>query len=184
MNTLTGDQVISIAALNAASQHAFVEVLGDIVEHSPWVAERAFPMRPFRSLDDLHAKLVECVRMAPAGDQIALFNRHPELAGREAVAGDMTESSTSEQARLGLDRLPAAQFERLSRLNRAYREKFGFPFIAAVRLHRDLESLLRQFESRLQNDVETEANLTVQQISEIVFGRLCRMFPGETGKVV
>jgi 2-oxo-4-hydroxy-4-carboxy-5-ureidoimidazoline decarboxylase len=184
MKTLTGEHARSIATLNAMSQPAFVAVLGDIVEHSPWVAERAFSKRPFRSLEDLHAKLIECVHTAPTVEKIALFNRHPELAGKEAVAGAMTENSTSEQARLGLDRLPPTQFERLSRLNRAYREKFGFPFIAAVRLHGNLESLLGQFESRLQNDIETEVNLTVQQISEIVFGRLYKMFPSETGKVV
>ncbi len=179
MNAPTGDQVFSVAALNAASQHAFVGVLGDIVEHSPWVAERTFSRRPFHSLEDLHAKLMECVRAASTGEKIALFNRHPELAGKEAIAGVMTASSTSEQARLGLDRLPPGQFKRLSQLNREYREKFGFPFIAAMRLHRDLELVLSQFESRLHNDVEAEIDEALREISEIVFGRLCRIMSVE-----
>jgi 2-oxo-4-hydroxy-4-carboxy-5-ureidoimidazoline decarboxylase len=173
------DQTTTLAALNAAPKHEFVGVLGDVVEHSPWVAERAFAKRPFVSVENLTVKLLECVRASSRDEKIALFNRHPELAGNEAVAGAMTENSTSEQGRLGLDRLPPQQFEQLSRLNRNYREKFGFPFIAAIRLHRDVDSVLRQFESRLQNDVETEIERTLQQISEIVFGRLNRMIAAE-----
>jgi 2-oxo-4-hydroxy-4-carboxy-5-ureidoimidazoline decarboxylase len=180
MNTKTAAAAPSIQELNTVSPRVYMEALGGIVEHSPWVAERAFLKRPFAAVGDLHAKLMDCVRAASVAEKVALFNQHPELAGREAVAGSMTESSTSEQARLGLDRLPPAQFERLSRLNRAYRERFGFPFIAAVRLHGDLESLLGQFEARLRNDAETEMDVAVQQISEIVFGRLTTLFPAET----
>src|SRR5205814_3498692 len=96
-----------------------------------------------------------CIRESAGADKIALFNRHPELAGREAVAGEMTESSTSEQGRLGLTRLPPQQYQRLSRINRDYRAKFGFPFIAALRLHRDLESVMREGEASLNNSIET-----------------------------
>jgi 2-oxo-4-hydroxy-4-carboxy-5-ureidoimidazoline decarboxylase len=175
MPTLSHDRAISIAMLNDMPKSDFVGMLGDIVEHSPWVAERAFARRPFLSVHDLHAQLIECIRAASRNDKIALFNRHPELAGREAVAGEMTENSTSEQGRLGLDRLPPREFELLSRLNRDYRAKFGFPFIAAMRLHRDLDSVLRQFETRLRNDVETEIDGTLREIFEIVFGRLGRI---------
>ncbi|MDB5518418.1 MAG: decarboxylase [Tardiphaga sp.] len=180
MTTLIHDRAISIAGLNEVQQSDFVGVLGDIVEHSPWVAERAFAKRPFLSVQDLHAQLMECIRAASRDERIALFNRHPELAGKEAVAGEMTENSTSEQGRLGLDRLPSGQFELLSRLNRDYRAKFGFPFIAAMRLHRDLDSVLRQFEARLRNDVEAEIDGTLREISEIVFGRLCRIVSVES----
>jgi 2-oxo-4-hydroxy-4-carboxy-5-ureidoimidazoline decarboxylase len=179
MPTLTDDRAISIAMLNDMSKGDFVGLLGDIVEHSPWVAEGAFAKRPFLSVQDLHAQLMECIRAASRDDKIALFNRHPELAGKEAVAGEMTGNSTSEQGRLGLDRLPPREFELLSRFNRDYRQKFGFPFIAAMRLHRDLESVLRQFELRLRNDVETEIDGTIREISEIVFGRLCRIVSDE-----
>jgi 2-oxo-4-hydroxy-4-carboxy-5-ureidoimidazoline decarboxylase len=144
------------------------------------VAERAFAKRPFLSVEDLSDKLMECVRESSTSEKIALFNRHPELAGQEAVARAMTENSTSEQGRLGLNRLPPAQFEQLNRLNRDYRAKFGFPFIAAMRLHPDLDSVMQQFEIRLRNDVETEIEGTLRQISEIVFGRLCKMFSAET----
>ena len=164
---------ISLAALNAATNDKFMRVLGDVVEHSPWVAERAFAMRPYLSIDDLNAKLMACIRETGRAEQIELFNRHPELAGREAVAGEMTENSTGEQGRLGLTRLPPEQFRRLSRLNRAHREKFGFPFIAALRLHQDLESVMREGEASLNNALEAEIERTLQQISAIVHGRLC-----------
>jgi 2-oxo-4-hydroxy-4-carboxy-5-ureidoimidazoline decarboxylase len=179
MPTLTDDRAISIAMLNDMTKSDFAGLLGDIVEHSPWVAERAFAKRPFLSIQDLHAQLMECIRAASRDDKIALFNRHPELAGKEAVAGEMTGNSTSEQGRLGLDRLPLREFELLSRFNRDYRKKFGFPFIAAMRLHRDLDSVLRQFEARLHHDTETEIDATLREISEIVFGRLGKIVAGE-----
>jgi len=166
---------ISLAALNATTNHEFMRVLGDVVEHSPWVAERAFAKRPYLSIDDLNTKLMACIRETDRVEQIALFNRHPELAGREAVAGEMTESSTGEQGRLGLTRLPPEQFQRLSRLNRAHREKFGFPFIAALRLHQDLESVMREGEASLNNALEAEIERTLRQISAIVHGRLRRI---------
>jgi 2-oxo-4-hydroxy-4-carboxy-5-ureidoimidazoline decarboxylase len=168
----------SLAALNEAPQREFMRVLGDVVEHSPWVAERAFARRPFASIDDLNAKLMACIRESGHAEMIELFNRHPELAGREAVAGVMTESSTSEQGRLGLNRLQPRQYERLSRLNHDYRAKFGFPFIAALRLHRDLDSIMREGEASLGNGLETEIERTLNQISAIVYGRLCRIFCG------
>lgn len=166
---------MSLAVLNAAPKSEFMRVLGDIVEHSPWVAERAFARRPYLSIDDLNTKLMACICEAERAEQIALFNRHPELAGREAVAGEMTESSTSEQGRLGLTGLPPVQFQRLARLNRAHRETFGFPFIAALRLHHDLESVMREGEASLSNGLEAEIDRTLQQISAIVYGRLCRI---------
>jgi 2-oxo-4-hydroxy-4-carboxy-5-ureidoimidazoline decarboxylase len=166
----------SLAALNEASEAEFMRVLGDVVEHSPWVAERAFRRRPFVSVDDLNAKLMACIDQAADAEKIELFNRHPELAGREAGAGVMTESSTSEQGRLGLTGLQPLQYQRLYRLNREYRAKFGFPFIAALRLHRDLDSVMREGEASLSNGLQAEVERTLQQISAIVYGRLCRIF--------
>ena len=170
------ERSISLAALNEAPKSEFMRVLGDIVEHSPWVAERAFRRRPFLSLDDLHTRLMDCIRESSDAEKIELFNRHPELAGREALAGEMTESSTSEQSRLGLARLQPSQNERLSRLNRDHRARFGFPFITALRLHRDLDSVMREGETSLNNGLEAEVDRTLKQISAIVYGRLGRLF--------
>jgi 2-oxo-4-hydroxy-4-carboxy-5-ureidoimidazoline decarboxylase len=175
VRSLTGQPSISLAALNALPKREFMRLLGDVVEHSAWVAERAFTRRPFASLDDLNAQLMACIRESGNSDMVALFNRHPELAGREAVAGEMTESSTGEQGRLGLIRLPPRQYHRLSRINYAHRENFGFPFIAALRLHRDLESVMREGEASLNNSLETEIGRTLRQISAIVYGRLTKI---------
>jgi 2-oxo-4-hydroxy-4-carboxy-5-ureidoimidazoline decarboxylase len=166
---------MSLAALNEAPKREFMRVLGDVVEHSPWVAERAFSRRPFLSVNDLNAKLMACIRESSRVEKIELFNRHPELAGCEAVAGVMTESSTSEQGRLGLTQLQPRQHQRLTRLNSDYRSKFGFPFIAALRLHRDLDSIMRKGEAGLGNGLEAEIDRTLRQISAIVYGRLCEI---------
>jgi len=163
------------AALNA-SKETFMAAIGGIVEHSPWVAERAFVYRPFSSVDALHAALMTCIRDASPEEQIALFNVHPELAGREAVAGTMTADSTGEQGRLGLNALSAAEFAELTALNTRYREKFGFPFIAALRLHPDRQSMVASFRDRIENPQETEIANAISQIAEIVRGRLEKMF--------
>ena len=150
--------------------------IGGVVEHSPWVAERAFVYRPFSNVDALHAALVKCIRDASADEQIALFNVHPELAGREAVAGSMTADSTGEQGRLGLNALSAAELAELTALNTRYREKFGFPFIAALRLHADRQSMVSSFRARIESSREAETAKAIEQIAEIVRGRLEKMF--------
>jgi 2-oxo-4-hydroxy-4-carboxy-5-ureidoimidazoline decarboxylase len=164
-----------LAALNT-NRDAFMAAVGGVVEHSPWVAERAFVYKPFSSVDALHAALMKCIRDASSDEQIALFNVHPELAGREAVAGTMTADSTGEQGRLGLTALSAAEFAELNGLNKRYREKFGFPFIAALRLHADRHSMVASFKKRIENPRETEIATAIGQIAEIVRGRLERLF--------
>jgi 2-oxo-4-hydroxy-4-carboxy-5-ureidoimidazoline decarboxylase len=165
----------ALAALNA-NRHAFMTAVGGVVEHSPWVAERAFVYKPFSSVDALHAALMKCIRDASTDEQIALFNVHPELAGREAVAGTMTADSTGEQGRLGLTALSAEELAELTVLNRRYREKFGFPFIAALRLHADRHSMIASFKERIENPRETEIGTAIGQIGEIVRGRLEKLF--------
>ena len=163
------------AALNA-NRDTFMAAIGGVVEHSPWVAERAFVYRPFSNVDALHAALVKCIRDASADEQIALFNVHPELAGREAIAGSMTADSTGEQGRLGLNALSAAELAELTALNTRYREKFGFPFIAALRLHPDRQSMVASFRQRIENSREAETANAINQIAEIVRGRLEKLF--------
>ena len=150
--------------------------VGGVVEHSPWVAERAFVYRPFSGVETLHAALMKCIRDASPDEQVALFNVHPELAGREAVAGTMTADSTGEQGRLGLTALSAAELAELTALNRRYREEFGFPFIAALRLHPNRQSMVTSFRDRIDNPRETEIANAISQIAEIVRGRLEKTF--------
>ncbi len=166
----------TLSSVNAAPAERFVELLGGIVEHSPWVAREVLAQRPFESVWSLHAAMLECLRRAPVERQVALARMHPELAGREAIEGTLTASSSGEQGRLGLTSLSSADYARLAELNRAYRERYGFPFITAVRLHPDLASIFAAFERRLANEAGVELGETLRQIGEVMRGRLARMF--------
>ena len=139
-----------------------------LFEHSPWVEERA-DARP--SSGDRHADLMEVVREATSDEQLALIRAHPELAGKAAIDGSLTEASATEQASAGLDRLTPAEFERFHALNAAYAQKFGFPFIICVRLT-DKAGILAAMERRLENDRETEIATALNEIGKIVRLRL------------
>ena len=123
----------TLASLSAAPRDEFVRVLGGIFEHTPWIAERAYAARPFASVDDLHRAMLAALASAPREAKLALIRAHPELAGKEAAAGTMTPDSAGEQASAGLDRCTPDELARLRAGNRAYREKFGFPFVMAVK---------------------------------------------------
>ena len=127
MKTLTLDD------LNAAAEDEFVRMLGGIYEHSPWIAQRAWLARPFRTLVELKHALVQVVREARLIERTALVRAHPELAGKAAVAGTLTLESTNEQARAGLAHCTPEEFATLQQLNAAYNTRFGWPFILAVR---------------------------------------------------
>jgi 2-oxo-4-hydroxy-4-carboxy-5-ureidoimidazoline decarboxylase len=139
-----------------------------LFEHSPWVEARA-DARP--SSGDRHADLMAVVHDARPEEQVALIRAHPELAGKAAVDGGLTEASAAEQASAGLDRLTQAEFDRFHALNAAYSEKFGFPFIICVRLT-DKAGILAAMERRLANDRDTEIATALEQIGQIVRLRL------------
>lgn len=160
--------------LNACSAADFVAALGGIYEHSPWVAERTAGSRPFRTGRLLHDTMQGVVQSASPEEQLALIRAHPELAGREAVAGILTQASASEQGRLGLDRLSRSEFEHLAELNRRYRDTFAFPCIIALRLHPTRESVLAEFERRISNSRERELATALEQIGHIARGRLAQ----------
>jgi 2-oxo-4-hydroxy-4-carboxy-5-ureidoimidazoline decarboxylase len=149
----------------------FVAALGGVFEHSPWIAERAFASRPFADIAALHAAMVDVVRGASRDEQIGLLRAHPELAGREAQAGTLTADSTAEQRSAGLNALSREEMDRVVRLNRAYRERFGFPFIIAVRRHTK-EGIFAEFERRLGNDAESERLECLEQVYTITRIRL------------
>jgi 2-oxo-4-hydroxy-4-carboxy-5-ureidoimidazoline decarboxylase len=139
-----------------------------LFEHSPWVEARA-DERP--SSGDRHADLMAVVRDAAPEEQLALIRAHPELAGKAAIDGSLTDASAAEQASAGLDRLSRAEFDRFHALNAAYREKFGFPFIICVRLT-DKAGILAAMERRLANDRDAEIANALDEIGEIVRLRL------------
>ena len=161
----------TLTAVNAMSLPAFRAAFGGVFEHSPWVAEHAAGARPFASAAALHAAMTEAVKRAPRDRQLALLRAHPELAGKEAQAGTMTGDSTAEQGAAGLSALSREDSQRIAALNRAYGEKFGFPFIIAVREH-SKESILREFERRLRNDPDAELATGLEQVFVITRLRL------------
>ena len=157
--------------LNRISADAFVAALSGIFEHSPWVAEVAAAKRPFASIDELHRTMSNAVETAGDTKQLALINAHPELAGKAAVRGELTEESTREQSGAGLAQCTQEEFDKLQRLNTEYRAKFGFPFILAVRGY-DRHGIIANFESRVNHDREQELRTSLDMIYRIARFRL------------
>ena len=162
---------MALASLNAADDAGLMAALGDVYEHAPWVAQAALKRRPFATLAALHAAMMDAVRAAPPEQRLTLIKGHPDLAGKAARAGTMTVESKAEQASAGLDRLSEAEFAQFHRLNDAYREKFGMPFIICVRRH-SKDSILQQFERRLQNTMSAEIETALGEIVRIAALRL------------
>lgn len=163
-----------LADLQALPQGEFEAALVQAVEHAPWVPRRAWAARPFEDVAALVEALRGVILGASTAEQVALLRGHPELAGAEARAGRMTAESTTEQGRLGLDRLDAATLERLQALNRRYRARFGYPLVVALRLHVDLASVLREAESRLAHAPDDERLVALQQVGDVMSGRVRR----------
>ena len=157
-------------AFNGLSQAEFVARLGGIYEHSPWVAERAFGSKPFASLDALHGAMQHAMLGASPDEQLALIRAHPELLGR-LEAAQLTESSRAEQAGAGLDRCTTEQKARMQALNQAYRVKFGFPFVVAVK-GLDWGGIIEHIERRLNNTAEAELGNALAEIGRIARFRL------------
>lgn len=162
--------------LNSQGCEDFVAAIGDVFEHAAWVAEAAFARRPFPTVAALHEAMMQAVRTALPADQLAFIRAHPEL-GSKVKRADITADSRAEQGSLGLDRLSDEEFDRFTRLNAAYREKFGFPFIICVRRH-TRDSILRNFERRLANDIDAERATALAEIGLITRLRLVAKVDG------
>jgi len=163
--------VISLDQLNAVSAAQFVAALESVWERSPWVPERTAASRPFRSGLELHAAMCAVVGSASVDDQLSLIRAHPELAGRAAIRGELTPDSTREQQGAGLDACTPEEFARLQKLNTAYRERFGFPFVLAVKGH-NRESILRELERRVAHEMGEERATALREIGRIAAFRL------------
>ena len=167
--------MIPLSRVNSLDEAAFVDLLGGVFEHSPWVARSAHARRPFASVGALHAAMVDVVRRASRAEQLALLNAHPELAGDETFAGTLTASSTAEQSSAALDVLRPPDRARIAQLNRAYRARFGFPFIIAVRDH-DRAGIVAELERRSsREDREAELAANLDQVYRITALRLERI---------
>nr|WP_251048250.1 2-oxo-4-hydroxy-4-carboxy-5-ureidoimidazoline decarboxylase [Halomonas sp. ISL-56] len=147
---------------------------GDVYEHSPWVAEAAW-QHGLTEIHDTPEALAELMglmlQQASSEQQIKVIQAHPDLAGKAAMAGELTQDSTSEQAGAGLDQCSPEEFARFETLNTAYKGKFGFPFVIAVK-GLDRHAILAAFEERLNNDAAIERQTAIEQIIRIARFRL------------
>ncbi|MFD2205411.1 2-oxo-4-hydroxy-4-carboxy-5-ureidoimidazoline decarboxylase [Kiloniella antarctica] len=164
-------QNYSLDAVNTMDTATFADVFGDIAEHSPWVAEGAGLVRPFPSREVMIDVFAHVMQTAEHEAQLALIRAHPDLAGKAALSGELTEDSKSEQAGVGLDQLSAEEFARFTDLNNRYLTRFGFPFIFAVKGATKF-MILDAFEKRLNNDREVEFQTALAQIAKIIRFRL------------
>lgn len=150
----------------------FVTRYGGVYEHSPWVAEEAQTIAAgIEDVDALATIMADCVDNASAERQLELIRAHPDLAGRAQLAGELTAESTNEQASAGLDQCSADEYARFQSLNEAYRDKFGFPFVMAVR-DSNRARILEAFAARLDNDYDTEFETALAEIHKIARLRL------------
>ncbi len=158
------------------SREEFVARFGGVFEHSPWIAEETYDKgRIVNDAAGLHEALCRTMRAADRERQLALIRAHPDLAGKLAIAGGLTEASKSEQAGAGLDQCSPEEFERFTRLNAEYVDRFGFPFILAVK-GSTKEIILAAMETRRDNDVDTEFETALTQIKHIARFRLEDIF--------
>jgi 2-oxo-4-hydroxy-4-carboxy-5-ureidoimidazoline decarboxylase len=157
----------SIAALNQMTQAEFVSAVGAVFENTPAITAQAWSLRPFANRTDLHQKMTIVMQQLDSAAELALICAHPDLGSRLKMA----ETSVQEQAGAGLDQLSPTEFDQFQQLNQCYKEKFGFPFIIAVRNHTKA-SILESFDRRLQNSVATERQQALAEIIHIAYLRL------------
>lgn len=178
--------MLSLFTLNEASQAEFVALLDGVYEHSPWIAEAAFERKPaggFASLAQLKLALAQVVTDATQDQQLALVRAHPELAGKAMVSKTLTAESTNEQGKAGLTDCTPAEFDKIQQLNAAYNQRFGFPFVMAVRgprglgLHRS--EIIATFERRLGHPADYELAEALRNIHRIAEIRLNDKFGAE-----
>jgi 2-oxo-4-hydroxy-4-carboxy-5-ureidoimidazoline decarboxylase len=158
---------MTVAELNTLDRRQFVAALGWIFEESPWVADRAWDSRPFADVDALHQHMTVVVLRATRDEQLALLRAHPDLGARAR----MSDASVGEQAGAGLDRLSRGDFERLQALNSAYRDKFAFPFLYAVK-GSSPQQILDALEQRLPRSADEEFAEALRQVGRIARFRL------------
>lgn len=163
------------------SENEFVLHFGELYEHSPWVATRAFSAgidESVNSFDALSALLATTMVAASAVEKLALIRAHPDLAGKAAAAGELTDDSNIEQSSAGLDQCSRDELKRFHQLNDAYKSKFGFPFIMAVK-DSNRHLILAAFEARLENNKAVEFETAITEINKIAKVRLSSYFYSE-----
>jgi 2-oxo-4-hydroxy-4-carboxy-5-ureidoimidazoline decarboxylase len=163
--------MLTLKELNQLPEIEFTNKLGSIFEHSPWVAKQTYDFRPFSSVDSLLQYMFDLVKQSPQADRLKLICNHPQLAGKEAAQGSLTEHSKNEQEAAGLNHCTAEELTQLQTLNQQYLDKFGFPFVIAVK---DLSrhDILAAMQQRINNPMEQEFDSCIEQIGRIAEFRL------------
>ncbi|HLZ98678.1 MAG TPA: 2-oxo-4-hydroxy-4-carboxy-5-ureidoimidazoline decarboxylase, partial [Steroidobacteraceae bacterium] len=175
--------MITLEELNALPPQEFVAALGAVFEHSPWVPERVAGLRPFTSGIALLEALCGAVLQAGESRQLALIRAHPELAGRAAIRGDLTSASLSEQKGAGLSACTRLEYERLQSLNSAYRTRFDFPFVLAVKGHTP-QSVIATMERRSTHGRDEERGVALEEICRIARFRLADLVDEPIGGAI
>ena len=159
---------------SAMNREEFIAEFGDIFEESAWVAEDAFALElgpAHDSAEGVHNALCRAFRAASYGKRLAVLCAHPDLAGKLAQQGELTQSSTQEQASAGLDNLSAQEVSHFTKMNSAYTEKFGHPFIIAVK-GLNKQEILQAFQARIENNPDAEFTEACRQVEKIAILRL------------
>ena len=159
--------LVTLSELNETVHSKFVEMLKDIFEYSPWVPEKAWTYRPFASLKDLHEKMVLIVKEATYEEKLALIQAHPNLGARL----EMSDASVQEQAGIGLNQLTSEEYDQFSSLNKQYMEKFGFPFIMAVK-GKSKTVIYESMQLRIKHTESDEFETALKEIEKIAYFRL------------
>jgi 2-oxo-4-hydroxy-4-carboxy-5-ureidoimidazoline decarboxylase len=168
---------VTLEQLNRAEKAAFVAALGEVYENSSWVAARAFERRPFATVADLVKAMAAAVAAGSRDEKLELIRSHPDLVGRAARLGDLTDASLSEQGALGLNRLSDDEFTRFEKLDDAYSSKFGFPFVICVR-RQSRDAILEALEARVKNGADAEFATALAEIDLIARLRVAQIVKG------
>ncbi|MDL4841019.1 2-oxo-4-hydroxy-4-carboxy-5-ureidoimidazoline decarboxylase [Aquibacillus rhizosphaerae] len=158
---------MNIEDVNQLSEQEFIEILGEIFEHSPWVAKKAFEFRPYTSKDALHQRMVEIVSNSPKEEQLELIRSHPNLGDNI----EMSMDSVHEQQSAGLKNLTEEEYKSFQSLNHTYIEKFGFPFIFAVK-GKQKDDIHDSMKTRVNHSDDDEFNTALTEIYKIALFRL------------
>jgi 2-oxo-4-hydroxy-4-carboxy-5-ureidoimidazoline decarboxylase len=167
----------TLEEINLFSSPEFERVFARILEHSPHYATRAAALRPFADFAALHNAFTQAILKDDSTARLALIRAHPDLAGKAALAGELTAESASEQKSAGLDRLTPLEYNEFMRINAAYRKKFDIPYIVCVR-ENTKDSILAAAPLRLEHDLETEIQTALGEIAKIAKYRLMDLVAG------
>lgn len=159
-------RALTLDEVNALSQPEFAEHFGGVLEYSPQYAERAAQQRPFRSVEDVAAAFSAAVQADDPDAQRRLIRAHPDLAGKAALAGELTAESAHEQASAGLDRLTPEEYAEFHRLNEAYHQKFDFPYVVCVR-ENTKDTIFEGARRRLAHTPDEEQRAALHEIGRI-----------------